>query len=534
MPTVTEAAPRHHTTTYALSNPVEQIADKPRADFTRDDLLRVIEEKQIERITFHYTGLDGKYKELKLPVSDARRAERVLAEGERVDGSSLFRGVVDVSCSDLYVVPVYASAFLNPFDERSLDFTCRFLNREGELAEFAPDSVLHKAARLLTDSTGLELNALGELEFFVLRDCPTPLYSAPRQRGYHEASPYVKSGAMLDEIVHHLSQITGAVKYAHSETGTLGRIESESPEIHGKTAEQWEVEFLPRPVEECADALVLARWVIRNVAYRHNCVATFAPKIEEGVAGNGMHVHVEVAKGGHNVMRSTAPERAKAARSGDPGSGDLSETAKRVIGGLCTHADSLTAFGNTVSAAYLRLVPNQEAPTSVCWSDSNRSAMIRVPLGWAGLENLAASVNAGECGSAVPREGVQTVELRTPDGSAMTHLLLAGITMAVEWGLSFDTSLEVAAKAYVPAGTVEPKKGLMALPRSCVESARTLKKKREMYERQGVFAPALTDYVCRLLEEENDDGMNARLAALPADDRLRETRKIMHKDLHRH
>src|SRR5689334_17144945 len=192
---------------YALCNPVEQLVDRPRADFSRDDLLRVLEEKQIERITFHYTGLDGKYKELKLPVSDARRAERILSEGERVDGSSLFRGVVDVSCSDLYVVPVYASAFLNPFDERSLDFTCRFLNRAGELADFAPDSVLQKAARLLTDSTGLQLNALGELEFFVLHD-PSPLYSAPRQRGYHEASPYVKSGAMLDEIVHHLSQIT--------------------------------------------------------------------------------------------------------------------------------------------------------------------------------------------------------------------------------------------------------------------------------------------------------------------------------------
>ncbi len=517
MPTATLI--HHHRAVYPLANPIEQLVDKPRVDFTRDDLLRVIEEKRIERITFHYTGLDGKYKELKLPVADARRAERLLSEGERVDGSSLFRGVVDVSCSDLYVVPVYASAFLNPFDERSLDFTCRFLNRAGELADFAPDSVLQKAARLLTDSTGLELNALGELEFFVLHD-PSPIYAAPRQRGYHEASPYVKSGAMLDEIVHHLSQITGAVKYAHSEVGTLGRIESDSPEIHGKTAEQWEVEFLPRPVVECADALVLARWIIRNVAWRHNCVATFAPKIEEGVAGNGMHVHVEVANQGRNVMRSHT--------------GELSESARRVIGGLCTHADSLTAFGNTVSAAYLRLVPNQEAPTSVCWSDSNRPAMIRVPLGWGGLENLSARVNPNESSARGRRDEVQTVELRTPDGSAMTHLLLAGITMAAEWGLQAAESLDVAAKAYLAAGATEQKSELMALPRSCVESARTLRNKRAQYERAGVFAPALTDYVCRLLEAENDDGMNTRLAALPADDRLRETRKIMHKDLHRH
>jgi glutamine synthetase len=160
--------------------------------------------------------------------------------------------------------------------------------------------------------------------------------------------------------------------------------------------------------------------------------------------------------------------------------------------------------------------------------------MIRVPLGWAGLENLAARVNPQECGSATRRETVQTVELRTPDGSALTHLLLAGITMAVEKGLSSDASLEAAANAYVPGGTTEQHAKLMALPRSCVESARTLKKKRDIYEREDVFAPAVIDYVCRLLEAENDDGMNARLAALPADDRLRETRKIMHKDLHRH
>jgi glutamine synthetase len=150
------------------------------------------------------------------------------------------------------------------------------------------------------------------------------------------------------------------------------------------------------------------------------------------------------------------------------------------------------------------------------------------------LENLAARVNPNECGSAAQREVVQTVELRTPDGSAMTHLLLAGITMAAQWGLSFDTSLTVAAKTYAPAGETQHQGDRMALPRSCVESAHTLKKKRELYEREGVFAPALTDYVRRMLEAENDDGMNARLAALPADDRLRETRKIMHKDLHRH
>ena len=64
---------------------VMRLLDKDRLDFTRADMLRVIGEKGIERLTFHYTSLDGKLRELKLPVSDESQAERILASGERVD-----------------------------------------------------------------------------------------------------------------------------------------------------------------------------------------------------------------------------------------------------------------------------------------------------------------------------------------------------------------------------------------------------------------------------------------------------------------
>ncbi len=67
---------------YALTNPISKMLDKDRYDFTRKDLLRVIEERQIERIGFHYTALDGKLKELKIPLSDRRQVETILAEGE--------------------------------------------------------------------------------------------------------------------------------------------------------------------------------------------------------------------------------------------------------------------------------------------------------------------------------------------------------------------------------------------------------------------------------------------------------------------
>lgn len=508
---------------YALTNPISLIVDKPREEFTREDLVKVIETQRIERITFHYTGLDGKYKELNIPVADRYQAERILADGERVDGSSLFRGIVDTHVSDLYVVPLYKTAFLDPFEGKSLHLTCRYLTRDGDMAPFAPDTILHNAAQLFTRSTGYELYALGELEFFLLSDNLSLIYPPSKQRGYHASGPFLKTGEILADMVRYLTQITGAVKYAHSEVGCIEKVRSDLEEIKGKTAEQLEIEFLPTPIEETGDNLVLARWLIRNVAYRHGCVATFAPKVEEGVAGNGMHIHMAVMKNGRNVMTDD--------------DGNLSLEAKEVIGGLCTYADSLTAFGNTVSSAYLRLVPNQEAPTRVCWSDMNRSAMIRVPLGWSGVDNLAGKLNEQQKNGFREIEGRQTVELRTPDGSAIVHLLLAGIALAAEWGMSHAESLEIARKLYVRGNIFNDKellKTLAALPKSCVESSRLLQERRAMYERDGVFPASVIDYVTKLLQAENDECMNQRLIDMPADDRLHETRKIMHKNLHRH
>jgi glutamine synthetase len=516
---------------YALTNPLTMILDKPAAEFTRADILKVIETKPIERLTFHYTAVDGKLKELKVPAAGRSQVEAILAEGERADGSSLFKGMVDMALSDLYVVPQYRTAFLNPFDEGSLDFVCRFLTKDGEPAPFTPDNILARAVGLFRKATGLEFNALGELEFFLLLAPSARMYPVEPQRGYHGSSPFVRGGPVLDEMLRHITRITGAVKYAHSEVGLIESLRSDLEEIQGRRAEQMEVEYLPKPVEEMADDLVIGRWIIRNTAFRHGAIATFAPKLEEGVAGNGLHFHLEFLKDGRSVM--AGPD------------GKLTESARKLVGGLCEYADSLTAFGNTVSSAYLRLVPHQEAPTRICWSDLNRSALIRVPLGWHGRGNLARRVNPQETEEFVdPRGGRQTVEIRSPDGSANIHLTLAGIVMAANWAFAADPSLhkdhrplDLAEKLYVKGNIFADKallKRLPTLPASCVESSRILLKKRGLYERDGVFPPSVIDYVARMLQAENDEAMNKKLAGLPAHDRLHEIRKIMHKDLHKH
>lgn len=508
---------------YPLSNPLCVFLDKPAVEFKRTDFLKIIEEEKIERIAFHYTALDGRLKELKLSISNKGQADAILAEGERLDGSSLFKGMVDASVSDLYVVPEYKTAFLNPFDKGSLDFICRYFTKEGERAPFALDNILNKAVRLFQEKTGLSLNALGELEFFLISPSESDVFHLERQHGYHESAPFFKSGEILNEMVRYLAQITNAVKYAHSEVGSIDRIESDLPGLHGKRAEQLEIEFMPKPVEEMADVLVLGRWIIRNVAFKHGCDATFCPKLEKGVAGNGFHFHLELEKNQKNIMRSTG--------------GSLSNHALRLVGALCEHAESLTAFGNTVASSYMRLVPNQEAPTRVFWSDLNRNALIRVPLAWSNVRHLAAKINPQEDSEVATLQNGQTVELRSPDGSALVHLLLAGITMAAEWGYEETHALELAKKFYADENILNDRQRLETfplLPGNCVESSRILLKKRGLFERDGIFPPSIIDYTARLLQAENDEMMAQKLADLPLNDRLNEIRKIMHRNLHRH
>lgn len=503
-----------HQFSYALTNPLSQLLNKHPNEFQRSDLLEIIEKKQIERITLHYVALDGRLKELNLPVPDRRRAEVILAQGERVDGSSLFKGMVESALSDLYVVPDYKSAFLNPFDQQSLNFICRYFTKEGDRARFAPDTILHNACGMFKKNTGLDLLALGELEFYLIFDRDQTLFPMESQKGYHESSPFVKSGRILKEILKHITQITSAVKYAHSEVGYIEKMESDLEEIKGKQAEQLEVEFLPRPAEEMADALVVARWLIRNIAYRNGCSVTFAPKLETGIAGNGYHFHLQLNKNGKNIMQKA--------------DGRLSREAECLVGGLCEYADSLTAFGNTVASSYFRLVPNQEAPTRIFWSGLNREALIRIPLAWSDKLDLAGKVNPQESARLDNMEDSKTIELRSPDGSALVHLLLAGIAMAADWGFQNKEALTLAEKLYVKGTSwaESKKKKFKSLPASCAESAALLDKKRRLYERNNIFPPAVIDYMKNVLNQEHID-----FSALKRPD---EIRRILHRDIHRH
>lgn len=499
--------------------PLVRMLGKWPEEWQRQDLVDLCLQEDISVINFRYPALDGKLKELRLPVTNPQYLERILAAGERVDGSSLFPGVFDASRSDLYVIPVYRWAFLNPWAEDELDIVCRFADAQGRPCRETPDNVLAAAAAHFRGRTGVELEALTELEFYVFIDDVAGRFTSKTQRNYHQSSPYIQSRPLADDIIRIVSNVTGGVKYCHSEVGYMDHITSEMAEINGKRVEQYELEFDLMPVEDLGCWMTVARWLIREIADRHGASVTYLPKLDEGMAGNGMHVHLALKKDGKSIMHDA--------------SGRLSDGALGLIGGLLENAAPLTGFGNTVAASYLRLVPGQEAPTSVCWGYHNRSGLIRVPLGFDCAERLDLAMNPNERGEYPSSLARPTVEYRSPDGSAYPLLLLSAVTMCADHGVDNPSCVDLARRLEVSEGQDEPAASYEQLPDTAVAAGRLLEERRGFFEEKGL-PPRLIDIIVDKLKSERDEGLTAKLKALPAAERLMASRRLMHKDIHKH
>jgi glutamine synthetase len=466
-------------------NPLVQYLNKPSEEFTRDDLVKYIEDNNIEMVNLRYVGWDGRLKTLNFIINSRRHLEAMLTMGERVDGSSLF-SFIEAGSSDLYVVPRYRTAFLNPFSEiPAVDILCSYFNKDGKPLESSPEYILQKANKALLKNTGIEMEAMGELEYYVIGESDN-LFQAQDQRGYHESTPFNKWEAFRMEAMQAIAHSGGMIKYGHSEVGnfTLG----------GKVYEQNEIEFIPCPLEQAADQLLIAKWILRSLAPKYNVSVSFAPKITVGKAGSGMHVHIRLKKDGKNVMtRGT----------------ELTDTAKKAIAGMLDLAPSLTAFGNIIPTSYFRLVPHQEAPTNICWGDRNRSVLVRVPLGWLSESNMSQTANPVEPKASNVYTGRQTVEYRGSDGSADIYLLFAGLAVAVRHGIEMKDALEFARKTYVDVNIFDKEhqkkaEALSHLPASCFESADYLQKQKGTYLEHGVFSEGMIDWISTYLKGFDD------------------------------
>lgn len=466
-------------------NKVVQFLEKNPQDFEKSDLIRFVKENGIRMINFMYPADDNRLKTLNFVINSEDYLDSILTYGERVDGSSLFP-FIEAGNSDLYVIPRYSTAFLDPFAEiPTLTLLASFFDKEGNPLATSPEYTLRKACDEFTKSTGMEFYAMGELEYYVIAP-DTGLYHAVDQKGYHESAPFAKFNDFRTQCMDMIASTGGQIKYGHNEVGNFT--------IDGMIYEQNEIEFLPIPAINAADNLMVAKWIIRTLGARYGYDVTFAPKITAGKAGSGLHIHFKIMKDGENMMTEN---------------GVLSDVAKKAIAGILEYADAITAMGNKVPTSYYRLVPHQEAPTSICWGDRNRSVLVRVPLGWTGKIDMCSQVNPLERSAVSSAPQKQTAELRSADGSANIYQLIAAMAVAARKGIENNDSLKKAEDMYVSVNihndeNKDKLNSLKSLPDSCYASACALENSREAFEEAGVFSPDMINGIISSLKKYND------------------------------
>jgi glutamine synthetase len=449
----------------------------------KEDILKLISQNNIRILNLCHIPEDGRLKTLSFASTDIAKAEEILELGERVDGSNLF-SFLEPGRSDIYIVPKLEKAFTNPFSPiPTLNVLCDYLDADGKPLEAAPQNVLARAEDRLLSSSGVILKALAELEFYIIsKQESEPLFPADPDRNYHDSAPFTRFEDLRNEILVTLSGVGVATKYGHSEVGRIMGKE-------GEFIEQQEIELAAQNLVRMAESIPIAKWVIRNICARHGVSVSFAPKIAMEHVGTGMHIHICALGNGKNLVANT--------------DGTLSVEAEKMIGGILKFAPSLSAFANPAPVSYLRFIARKESPMHICWSARNRLALIRIPL-WRNL-GKALSI-ADECG--------ETFEYRAPDALANPYLLLAGITTAVNWGLSNPgEALKTTKNLYVKSG--EEKRRLKTLPLSCSESADNLEKDRQLYEADGVFPPRLIDKTIEPLKSYEDRNLLQGLTGKP-------------------
>ncbi|MCL5412816.1 MAG: glutamine synthetase, partial [Candidatus Marsarchaeota archaeon] len=186
-------------------------------------------------------------------------------------------------------------------------------------------------------------------------------YVIRNKEGYYPAEPVDQLGPLRIEMVTALSDVFEfEIEATHHEVATAG---------------QCEINFRYSTLVDMADKMQTLKYVVRNIANAHNMIATFMPKPIFGDNGTGMHTHFSLWRGKKNAMYDRNEKYA-----------EISKDGKYVIGGLLKHARALSAIVSPTVNSYHRLIPGYEAPAYLAWSKSNRSAIVRVPTYYKGIE----------------------------------------------------------------------------------------------------------------------------------------------------
>jgi glutamine synthetase len=352
----------------------------------------------------------GIWQHFSCPIGEL--TEDVFTEGLGFDGSSI-RGWKPIETSDMLAIPDSEAAFMDPFyGVPTLSLICT-IAETGTKEPYSrdPRGIAQKAEKYLA-STGIADAAVfgAEAEFFVFDEVrydhrcngtfyevdsgeaiwnsgreegPNLGYKLRHKEGYFPVPPADTQQDMRTEMVLLMEQCGLKIEKQHHEVATAG---------------QAEIDYRFEPLVRSADALMVYKYIVRNVARRHGKTATFMPKPLYGDNGSGMHTHQSLWKKGKPLF------------AGNEYAG-LSQMALYYIGGLLKHARAMCAICSPTTNSYKRLVPGFEAPVNLAYSSRNRSAGIRIPTY-----------------SDDPK--TRRIEYRPPDPAANPYLAFAAMLLA--------------------------------------------------------------------------------------------------------
>jgi glutamine synthetase len=378
------------------------------------EIFDYIKKNDVKLVDVRFIDLPGIQHHFNVPVESFD--ESVFKDGLMFDGSSI-RGFQSIHESDMKLLPVPSSAYLDPFRKEKTLIILFSVHNPGDNSAYSrdPRGIVAKAVEYMC-STGIADTAYfaPEAEFYVFDrirfltgmnqafhhiesyegawntgveedadGTPNRGYRTRIKGGYFPVSPTDQFADLRDEMVMNLGKVGLSVERAHHEVGTAG---------------QMEINYRFSDILTAGDELMKFKYIIKNTAWAAGKTATFMPKPLFGDNGSGMHVHQSLWKDGKPLFW------------GD-GYGDLSDIARWYIGGLLKHAPSLLAFTNPTVNSYKRLVPGYEAPVNLVYSARNRSACIRIPV----------------TGS---NPKAKRIEFRCPDPSSNPYLAFAAMLMA--------------------------------------------------------------------------------------------------------
>ena len=395
--------------------------------YTREDILRLIREEDIQFIRMQFTDIFGQLKNVAITASQIGRA----LDGEiMMDGSSI-EGFVRVEESDQYLRPdldTFAVLPWRPQYGKVARLICDVYNPDGTPFVGDPRSVLKRALRQAEDM-GFTFNAGPELEFFLFQtdEDGRPTTRTSDEAGYFDLGPLDHGESTRREICLCLEEMGFEIEASH----------------HEVAAGQHEIDFKYTGALHTADNIMTFKLAVKTLAQKNGLHATFMPKPIFGINGSGMHTNMSLFQNGKNVFYDPDGEKG------------LSREAYAFIAGILHHVRGFAAVTNPLVNSYKRLVPGYEAPCYLAWSASNRSALIRIPAS---------------------RGQSTRVELRSPDPSCNPYLAFAVCLAAgldgIERGLT--PPAEITENIYAMDDATRKAHGIDSLPGSLEEAIREL------------------------------------------------------------